>query len=201
LRRYHTVEHPAKGRGVPLPDLWTEPEVARWLLEVASAVRDGAQVDPTLDLFAQGFDSLSATFLRNHVLGALRAADPAHAARATGAVGNAFVYAHPTVQAMAGALVALVGSGANGHAGPNSVVEAAEALVEKYSADMPDMAKEVAESAVNTHDVVLTGSTGGLGSHLLAGLLTDDRVTKVYALNRPSQTPSMERHEGVFRDR
>jgi hypothetical protein len=183
------------------PESWTEPEVARWLLAVASAVRDGAPVDPALDLFAQGFDSLSATFLRNHVLGALRAAEPSRAARATGAVGNGFVYAHPTVQAMAAALVALMGSGTNGHAGSNSAVAAVEALIEKYSADMPDMAMEGMEPALSTRVVVLTGSTGGLGSHLLAGLLTDDRVTKVYALNRPSQIPSMEKHEGIFRDR
>ncbi|KIP06790.1 hypothetical protein PHLGIDRAFT_514252 [Phlebiopsis gigantea 11061_1 CR5-6] len=37
--------------------------------------------------------------------------------------------------------------------------------------------------------VLLTGSTGNIGSHILAHLLADDRIDRIYALNRASPDP------------
>ena len=44
--------------------------------------------------------------------------------------------------------------------------------------------------------VLLTGSTGNVGSHVLAALLAEPRVARVYALNR-----SAGRHADVFHAR
>jgi hypothetical protein len=66
------------------------------------------------------------------------------------------------------------------------------ALVEKYTADIPPFypssgtAPAVSESPGAV--VVLTGTTGALGSSLLADLLSSSAVSKVFALNRDSPT-------------
>jgi hypothetical protein len=202
LRRYDSVENPAKGNDVPPPEAWTEPELARWLLALASAVRDGASIDPDADLFGQGFDSLSATFLRNGVLGAIRTAiDPAVGTIAAG-VSNGFVYAHPSVQSMAAALAALVSQGsADGSAEPDAALKSVQAMIEKYSLDLPKLNAKASEQGPSGHVVLLTGTTGGLGAHLLAALLGDKRVTKVFAYNRPSKASTLSRQQGVFEDR
>jgi len=52
--------------------------------------------------------------------------------------------------------------------------------------------------------VIVTGTTGGLGSHLLERLLLDPSVERVYAINRSSagRTESLETiHAGVFKER
>ena len=36
--------------------------------------------------------------------------------------------------------------------------------------------------------ILITGTTGNIGSHILAQLLSDDRISVVYALNRASTT-------------
>ena len=48
--------------------------------------------------------------------------------------------------------------------------------------------------------MLLTGSTGSLGSYLLSTLLTDVRVAKVYAFNRPSRA-THDRQRASFEDK
>jgi len=53
-----------------------------------------------------------------------------------------------------------------------------------------------------SHDVVLvTGTTGTIGSNVLAQLVADPKVGKVYVLNRESSTPSDVRQRIALRDR
>ena len=58
-------------------------------------------------------------------------------------------------------------------------------LVEKYSAH-PDTLDPKLEKAV----VLLTGSSGSLGSHCLAQLVQSNQVSEVICLLRNSQSPS-----------
>ena len=62
-------------------------------------------------------------------------------------------------------------------------------MITKYTADLPTPIVRTAGASVGLPVVLLTGSTGNIGSHILAYLLTDRRVGKVYALNRPSTDP------------
>jgi hypothetical protein len=143
--------------------------------------------------------SLSATFLRNHVIAGLRSAsDPAATAAARG-VGNGFVYTNPTVHGLARALLALVHPDAAGATG--SAADSVRAMIDQYTRDMPPM-REGADLRQERATVLLTGSTGGLGAQLLAAFVADKRVEKVYALNRPStKASSLARHQETFRDR
>jgi len=79
-----------------------------------------------------------------------------------------------------------------------------QALVEKYTETFP------ARPAVNGSGrllpagdtYLLTGTTGGLGSNMLAQLLASSTVIHVYAFNRPSRSATSEaRHRSAFEKR
>ena len=73
--------------------------------------------------------SLYATFLRNRIIGALRA-DPGTQGAAHHVSQN-FVFEHPTLQDLAIAISILVG--ADVHEGAKSLEDAIRAMIEKYS--------------------------------------------------------------------
>jgi len=82
-------------------------------------------------------------------------------------------------------------------------------MIEKYSTDFGDSSRDSSASKANgnsreDHVVVLTGSTGGLGSYLLASLLQREDVSVIYAFNRPSKgsaLPIQRRQSSRFEDR
>lgn len=70
-----------------------------------------------------------------------------------------------------------------------------EAMIAKYTNDMFSRPQEPSKTGGDSSSlfleyVVLTGTTGALGSHLLAQLLSNDNVKRVWALNRPSKDPA-----------
>jgi hypothetical protein len=79
--------------------------------------------------------------------------------------------------------------------------DAIYAMIEEYSRDLPNVA---ALDTLRPEDqvVLITGSTRGLGSELLSSFILNDKVKKVYALNRPSgEKTSLARHQETFDDR
>ncbi|OJA12690.1 hypothetical protein AZE42_10104 [Rhizopogon vesiculosus] len=84
-----------------------------------------------------------------------------------------------------------------------------ENMIEKYSVGFEQSARDASASTVDKHTrgdhvVVVTGSTGGLGSYLLASLLQREDVSAVYAFNRPSRDAAssiQRRQKSSFEDR
>lgn len=72
-------------------------------------------------------------------------------------------------------------------------------LVAKYSADFPDFTNQLKAVELDAAVVLLTGSTGNLGSHILASLLASSRVRKVFTLDRG--TSPRDRLKASFKDR
>ncbi len=89
------------------------------------------------------------------------------------------IYMHPTVAELSKAILQLVHPSLTNGAMPeeDDILKMQESL-EKWSSDLPDQNKD------SSLTVVLTGSTGSLGSYLLDALLAEPKVTKVYCLNR-----------------
>lgn len=69
---YSIVEDKTSVDTSKIPAVWEVLPIQNWLLELAADLTDSAEISPDVDLFEQGFDSLSATFLRLRILGAIR---------------------------------------------------------------------------------------------------------------------------------
>jgi nucleoside-diphosphate-sugar epimerase len=130
--------------------------------------------------------SLQVTWIRNTILNALRISTKA----SLHVVPFSFVYHHPSIHALATFVYEVV-SGQVALVDTDAVisakVKAMHTMVEKYSTKIGSLGRPRTVDATHTRNVVvLTGTTGRLGSHLLAQLLQDDAVERVYALNRQS---------------
>jgi hypothetical protein len=75
-------------------------------------------------------------------------------------------------------------------------------MVKKYTKDLPIRGSSKRPSVPKPTRVLLTGSTGSLGSYLLELLIKNPQVEKVWALNRFNLKLSViERQTNSFRDR
>ncbi|KAF7362617.1 General substrate transporter [Mycena venus] len=182
------------------PSVWELATIQPWLLELAIDLSDSPEISPEVDLFQQGFDSLNATFLRLRILDALRSTKAAEVQKAAAGVTQNLVYSYPTVLQLSSFLADLISGTLNVYTvDPKTAIEA---MIEKYTMHwiprVPVTSKVNGESAV-----LLTGSTGSLGSQILESLLRDARVKKVYALNRPSRQARslLESQLAVFEDK
>ncbi|KAG1738262.1 putative aminoadipate reductase [Suillus lakei] len=177
-----------------LPSQWTESELASWLLSQATNVR--TDLNPNVDLFAQGFDSLSATYLRNRLISALRRSSEPGMQSISSLITQNIIFENPTINSLAWKVAALMkcvdGLSESVH---GSHIQAINAMIEKYSAqflrlDSGSMERPAKRARLDGGRVVLlTGSTGTLGSYMLADLLGRPEVSTVYVLNRFSAAP------------
>ncbi|KAG1744621.1 putative aminoadipate reductase [Suillus paluster] len=188
---YEKVEGSTRaGIDVPLPTNWTADDVENWLMVHAAAVNADKSVDPDADFFAQGFDSLSATFLRNRILGSLRSSQDHDVQISASRIDQNIIFSNPSIRQLARSVISAVS--------PRNCPSAVDAktcienMIEKYSVGFGSSAKDNSVTLVDGrtqggHVVILTGSTGGLGSYLLSSLLQREDVAVVYAFNRPSK--------------
>jgi len=145
--------------------------------------------------------SLQSAYIRNSVLRALRETKP-EAARL---VSTSFVYECPTIERMATFLSKIV---ADPHftQGVDLTTRGKElqALVDKYTEGFPSYLALNGSAYPVPHGNVylLTGTTGSLGSNMLAQLLEAPAVTRVYAFNRPSNSATLRaRQVSAFKQR
>ncbi|KAJ1310588.1 hypothetical protein OPQ81_007317 [Rhizoctonia solani] len=73
-------------------------------------------------------------------------------------------------------------------------------IIQKYDSVWPRLDSRIVQP-VSRERVVVTGTTGALGSHLLAQLLESDKVEKVWAMNRKSSRENKEREVLSFEDK
>lgn len=199
---YESVEASiTAGINVPLPSEWTIPNVVDWLVVHATAVNSDEPVDPDVDLFEQGFDSLSATFLKNRINGSLKASPDQSDREAVSRISQNIVFAYPTLRVLAGQLVNIITRKAD-TVDPKAEIEH---MVEKYSSGLSGKRIDnipTGRDRNERHIVLITGSTGALGSYIVASLLQREDVARIYALNRQSKTKtSQERQLSTFQDR
>ena len=150
--------------------------------------------------------SLSATYLRNRVLGALRKSLDPEIKEAAAHIPPNIIFENPTIRLLSARIAALVNS--NGYGDAQDFIEqhkqTINAMIEKYSIGLEGPIDGVLPDSplIEPSVVLLTGSTGGLGSFLLSELLKNSAVQRVFAFNRPSSKKSIEeRQETAFKDR
>jgi hypothetical protein len=146
------------------------------------------------------------TYLRNRILGALRKSSDPEVKKAAAHVPHNVIFENPTIELLGSRIAALVNDNGAGQ-GLDFIEQhkqAINAMIEKYSVGLDGPVDGVLPSSqlIEPAVVLLTGSTGGLGSFLLSELLKGPAVQRVFAFNRPSSTKSIEeRQKAAFRDR
>ena len=152
--------------------------------------------------------SLTATILRRRISGALQSLKTSEGAPAIKAINQNTLYTCPTVDLLTGFLVDVV-SHPHGSRFETNPVVLIEEMIKKYSfpkqLDASSSTTTVGgelEMADRNIVVLLTGSTGQLGSQVLENLLLNSAIYRVYTFNRPSSSKSqLERHLDRFRDK
>ncbi|KAJ7242075.1 hypothetical protein C8J57DRAFT_1368382 [Mycena rebaudengoi] len=144
---------------------------------VAEVMREMPSDDD--DLFQHGCDSLQATWIRNSILHALRSSRQID----TRTIPHNFVYSYPTLRLLA-EYITEIASGLGLEPEDISLrTVAMESMVQKYTCEFP---RSISTTKVpEAETVLITGTTGALGSQILAHLLALPNITSVYALNRP----------------
>lgn len=141
-----------------------------------------AEFDNNNDFFSLGLDSLKVAELVN----ILKSALIHHEDLDQSQLSTRLIYEYPTVSQLARVLHTALFPVENSELGPEYKALMGD-LVEKYTHSLPSVicinTKNTVEPRENLH-IVLTGSTGSLGSNILETLLHNPRVTKVSCLNR-----------------
>ncbi|KAI0058351.1 acetyl-CoA synthetase-like protein [Artomyces pyxidatus] len=180
---YEIVEDSSQ-TDVELPSDWTPVETLQFMRSIVQRVMKRSVEDNT-DLFQEGCDSLQATLIRNSILHALRKSTkiPVHG------IANNFVYNNSTISSLCTFVLKLI-SQSHGQEDDeiSAKLHAMKQMVEKYSTGFRHRSAGLPEARTTISSpeevVLLTGTTGRLGCHLLAQLLSKPSVKKVYALNR-----------------
>ena len=154
--------------------------------------------------------SLTATILRRRITGALQSLKVSEGASGIKAINQNTLYAYPNVDLLTGFLVDIVAH-PNGTRVQGSAVTAIEHnRINKYSTPKPLDTNSSAipvDGGSGTADrdivVLLTGSTGNLGSQVLEILLLNPEISRVYTLNRASASSKsqLDRHLDRFGDK
>ena len=136
------------------------------------------------DLFGLGMDSLQVMSLVKYFKSSFTSQDNGKIADL---ITTKLIYSNPTISRLSSALIALT------HQGEQSLedleqarIKGMEDILQKYSKNLPKSSSGAGHHSVGDLTVVLTGSTGSLGSYLLDSLLGSRQVKKVICLNRGS---------------
>ncbi|KAH8088917.1 hypothetical protein BXZ70DRAFT_954747 [Cristinia sonorae] len=194
---YAKIDESVGVSGVVPPNAWTPHDVEVWLADQAASINKGHAPSTTIDLSEQGFDSLSATFLRNRIIAVLRCSEDRNVKAAASSIPQGFVFQYPTLIQLSKAIVGLVDPEFKDTA-QLPLTEEIEAMIRKYSSSLPTF-KTYQPPSPGSAVVLLTGSTGALGSHLLASLLGNKNVAEVITLNRGGDVTVRQRK--VFEER
>ncbi|KAH8655420.1 hypothetical protein BX600DRAFT_515242 [Xylariales sp. PMI_506] len=141
----------------------------------------GAQLAENDDFFIIGLDSLSVF----KVLASVRATLKTAIGMDETAVTASIVYANPTIKKLSKAVDILIRPMSASQATP-TVVDEMQELLKRYTRGLPDRDSLATNITVSTgfSSVILTGSTGSLGSYLLDTLLANSTIQRVFCLNR-----------------
>ena len=145
-----------------------------------------ASPDPDEDLFMLGLDSLHVTRMVRALKQVFKRAG---ASDVQERVTAQLVYNSPTIRTLSQSICKIAKDGlkasTTGIDAPRE--REMENLIEKYSKfelDVESRSATAAGSKDREMKVLLTGSTGSLGTYLLSALLSDPRIAHVYCVNR-----------------
>ncbi|TEY39882.1 hypothetical protein BOTCAL_0448g00080 [Botryotinia calthae] len=146
---------------------------------------DEVKVQDEDNLFVQGMDSLQALQLIRHLRKALNKLDLA----------ISILYTNPSIAQLLQSIIAMSKDESNTNTSNASIRRhQIEETLQKYVQLVDEIVSKHGlvenSSPVNEHVVILTGSTGSLGSYILRKLMQDKSVSHIYCLDRTSSAHS-----------
>ncbi|KAI0051407.1 acetyl-CoA synthetase-like protein [Auriscalpium vulgare] len=199
---YLAVDSLASSNQAPLPSTLDVPSLTPFFQAIIEEAM-GRPISADDDVFSHGMDSLKAIFVRNTLLSALRA-DPRTETLAAKVPQNV-VFLYTTPQSMAEAIQSLAATGHladSGEETPQQHADAINTMVKKWTTNFPERPPASAQIPDSGGEVViLTGSTGSLGTFILHTLLCDPRVDKIYAFNRKGSAAPFVRQTASYNER
>ncbi|KAF4581352.1 putative PKS/NRPS-like protein biosynthetic cluster [Pleurotus pulmonarius] len=192
---YDIIDAGVSSSTVKDPEDWSPEGLRAWLSTQALDLMPNKTFSIGGDLFEEGFDSLSATLLRHRIAAALRS-NPKTPQQSLD-VSQTLVYDHPSIGKLADTLSSLASEPATSIEDRASRIEA---MIELNISKLEPI-KPPSDDVSGGATVLLTGSTGGLGSQLLCALLKNDNVQRVFTFNRTGSTPASARQRASFQDK
>ncbi|KAF8889040.1 acetyl-CoA synthetase-like protein [Infundibulicybe gibba] len=190
---YNAVEEASVGEG---PEEWTPEATLNFVRSTVGSVMK-SQVSDKDDIFASGCDSLQATWIRNSITRALRLTRAADASK----ISPNCIYDYPTISSLASFIDSL--SSSTAPVDRRTTPEELQAFLSRYTHTFPTHSSSADQPHTPGDVVLVTGTTGSLGSAVLSKLASLDTVTRVYALNRSSNAglDIFQRQEEALKDR
>ena len=168
---------PARGRGSDLNFRDTSSLVSCLTDLLSEPLYLGRNVGPGTNIFQCGFDSLKATRMLRHI----KTSMASQGLQPTSTLTSRTIYQNPSCSSLASALLGLINRHTKSDADAGKECEMSR-LLDSFSREIETMANP----PPHLQTVVLTGSTGSLGSYILDRLVRSERVERVFCLNRAS---------------
>ncbi|KAI1142672.1 acetyl-CoA synthetase-like protein [Hypoxylon sp. FL0543] len=193
---YEKAEH-AEQANAPVLDITSEEGLLESLQQLFTERLETPPLGPDTDFFSAGVDSLQVINASRLITAGLKAAGVDATAAA---LAPRIIYSHPSYRSLAAYLYSQIQSGgAQGGDDTEQAVQAMKAIFEKYTKDLPPANTSKPPPLDDGQTVIVTGTTGALGSYLLNFLISDSNVKKVIALNRAKDGQARELQ--VFEER
>lgn len=139
--------------------------------------------------------SLTATLLRHRIAAVLRSNPTTY--QQSRDVSQTLVYDYPSIEKLANMLYSMVSGSV---ASPEDRASRIEAMIQLNISKLEPI-KSPGDAVSSGATVLLTGSTGGLGSQLLCALLKNGSIHRVFTFNRTVSTPASARQRVAFHDK
>ncbi|KAF9556258.1 acetyl-CoA synthetase-like protein [Agrocybe pediades] len=192
IKATYAAANSSSASDIPPPSKWEGESLLSFVRAVTTKVLS-REVKDTDDIFQHGGDSLQATWIRNTIINVLKNSTAVE----TDTIATNVVYEYPTIASLTTFLGNLV-SGKQGATGIDVAARASamRSMVEKYTVTEfpihPRAADKAEDTSPSSGDVVLvTGTTGGLGTYLFAELISNPSVSRVYAVNRGKDSTAL----------
>jgi thioester reductase-like protein len=136
-----------------------------------------AEQDPTTDLFELGLDSLQVSRITKTINEYLSAKGK------TESMEPKMVYSNPTISAIVDIVTRLSDGKVPAETGETDA-EKMQKIYDLHTANLPITARVARPRSSDEEVVLLTGSTGNLGSYILDSLVSNSSISHIYCLNR-----------------
>ncbi|KAF5010120.1 hypothetical protein FDECE_3706 [Fusarium decemcellulare] len=181
------------GGSLPSLDLSNLAQLTNSLRDVILALTNRPVIQDEDDLFfVAGMDSLQVLTLRKQIARAFKL----HKDNCLTDISVTTIYRNPKVVLLSQAIWSLLEArSTNGHTAVNGINGSSgntERLLEKYTKGLGEQKDKLLEGKVREWQdglvVILTGSTGRLGSYVLDGLIRSNSVREIWCLNRSAES-------------